>query len=334
MKARDLMTKTVFTVTSDTAIADIAKTLAEHAVSAVPVIDGTGMPIGMVSEGDLIGRSEADRAARRDWWLSLFTDAPKPQAPPPSAGGHRVAHDIMSAPLVTVTEDTDAAEIARLLSTYRIKRVPVVKDGRMVGVVSRSDLLKAIAAAPAAEKGSHRPNRLAEMLEGLERHFQNGRNDPSPREAMAPSAPPRPAGVKVGDFRTLVADHDTREARQRDEARRVAVQRRSENIKGMIDRHIGNEAWQSLLHRAREAAEHGQKEFMLLRFPSELCSDGGRAINVPLPEWPDTLRGEAAELYLRWERDLKPSGFKLSARILDFPGGKPGDAGLFLGWNE
>jgi hypothetical protein len=84
----------------------------------------------------------------------------------------------------------------------------------------------------------------------------------------------------------------------------------------------------------REAAEHGDREFMLLRFPSDLCTDRGRAINSALPEWPQTLRGEAAELYLRWERELKPRGFHLSARVLDFPDGMPGDVGLFLGWGE
>jgi hypothetical protein len=64
------------------------------------------------------------------------------------------------------------------------------------------------------------------------------------------------------------------------------------------------------LHNARQAAEHGQKELMLLHFPSQLCSDGGRAINAVEPNWPRSLRGEAAEIYLRWERDLKPHGFR------------------------
>lgn len=73
---------------------------------------------------------------------------------------------------------------------------------------------------------------------------------------------------------------------------------------------------------------------MLLSFPSALCADGGRAINSEQPEWPQTLRGEAAELYLRWERDLKPLGFPLIARVLDFPGGMPGNIGLFLNWSE
>ncbi len=88
------------------------------------------------------------------------------------------------------------------------------------------------------------------------------------------------------------------------------------------------------MHGARMAAESGQKETMLLRFPCQLCIDGGRAINVAEQDWPATLRGRSAEIYLRWERDLKPRGFLLSARVLDFPDGKPGDMGLFLVWSE
>ena len=93
-------------------------------------------------------------------------------------------------------------------------------------------------------------------------------------------------------------------------------------------------SWREMLHRAREVAESGQKEAMLLRFAKQLCIDDGRAINVAEADWPATLRGEAAEIYLRWERDLKHNGFSLSARVLEFPDGKPGDIGLFLGWGK
>ena len=71
---------------------------------------------------------------------------------------------------------------------------------------------------------------------------------------------------------------------------------------------------------------------MILRFPGDLCSDGGRAINVPEPDSQATLRGEPAEAYLRYERELKPLGFHLIARVLDFPNGFIGDVGLFLHW--
>jgi hypothetical protein len=95
---------------------------------------------------------------------------------------------------------------------------------------------------------------------------------------------------------------------------------------------VRDENWNTMLHHAREAAQRGDKEYLLLRFPSDLCADGGRAVNSALPDWPNTLRGEAAEIYLRWERELKSRGFHLVARVLDFPGGMPGDIGFFLGW--
>src|SRR5487761_1646225 len=100
----------------------------------------------------------------------------------------------------------------------------------------------------------------------------------------------------------------------------------------IINNHVADEYWRALLHRARDAAEHGGHEMILMRFPSDACSDGGRAINGTEPGWPATLRGEATELYLRWEHELKPRGFGLSARVLDFPSGMPGDIGLFLSW--
>ncbi len=86
------------------------------------------------------------------------------------------------------------------------------------------------------------------------------------------------------------------------------------------------------MQQARIAASHGETELLILRFPGDLCGDGGRAINVPEPDWPATLRGEAAEAYLRYERELKPLGFHMIARVLDFPGGFIGDVGLFLHW--
>ena len=88
------------------------------------------------------------------------------------------------------------------------------------------------------------------------------------------------------------------------------------------------------MHLACEAAESGQKNSCCCAFPNQLCIDGGRAINVAEHDWPATLRGRPAEIYLRWERDLKPRGFGLLARVLEFPSGKPGDIGLFLLWGE
>ena len=149
MKASEIMTRDVVTVHPDTPTQQIARLLLDNGISAVPVVDDTGAPIGIVSEGDLIGRDQTDRESRRDWWLALLAEGetlnPDFLA---SVRTDRVARDVMSGPIVTINDDTDVGEIARLLQSYRIKRVPVVRDGRIVGIVSRADLLRALAEQP------------------------------------------------------------------------------------------------------------------------------------------------------------------------------------------
>jgi hypothetical protein len=114
-----------------------------------------------------------------------------------------------------------------------------------------------------------------------------------------------------------------------------AVEHRHELVEAMIKTKIGDADWRDLVHKAQKAAEHGDKQYLLLRFPSDLCTDDARAINNPPNDtWPETLRGEAAEIYQRWNATLRPHGFNLSAQVLDFPDGKPGDVGLFLRWGE
>jgi hypothetical protein len=133
-------------------------------------------------------------------------------------------------------------------------------------------------------------------------------------------------------FRGLAEAHaDARRAalRAEEEARREARRARVAQLRA---ERLDEDAWRIKLERALEAAARGEKEFLLIRFPSELCEDGGRMINAPDPDWPDTLRGPAADVYARWRDELKPRGFGLAARILEFPGGFPGDAGLTLTW--
>jgi CBS domain-containing protein len=149
MKARDMMTSRVISVGLDTSTHEIAKILDDNQISAVPVVDERGMPVGMVSEGDLIGhRDEADRAARREWWLTLLAEGEmlSPVFLASLRTPVRRAHEVMSAPVISVSEDTEITEIAQLLITHHIKRVPVLRDGRIVGVVSRADLLAALVA--------------------------------------------------------------------------------------------------------------------------------------------------------------------------------------------
>ncbi len=341
IKARDIMTKAVVTAAPDTPTTEIARLLLEHHISALPIIDAGGAPVGIVSEGDIIGRSQPDRAARRDWWLEMLAEgeALSPDFLASLRAPVRRARDIMSSPVITVGDDTDAGVIARLLIQYGIKRVPVVHDGRVVGIVSRANLLPLVAemaeAKPSPDKaGSAVYGLFTGMLAGIDRHFQSNNNEST---ALAPGAghvAPAETGFTVADFRGLVGDFKHARAARESAAGREAAERRRVRVKELVTEHIDDDAWQRLLQGAREAAERGAKEFLLLRFPAGLTSDGGREINAPLPSWPETLRGEAAEIYLRWERDLKPRGFHLIARVLDFPGGMPGDIGLFLVWGD
>ena len=80
------------------------------------------------------------------------------------------------------------------------------------------------------------------------------------------------------------------------------------------------------------AAERGEREVLAIRFPSEYCTDHGRAINNFESGWPDTLTGFARRAYEFWQKELEPRGYKLRAQIMDFPGGVPGDVGIFLRW--
>ncbi|MGE5270201.1 MAG: CBS domain-containing protein [Thiohalocapsa sp.] len=341
MQARDLMTRDIVAVSPETPIRDVAQLLLQRQVSAAPVVDAAGRVIGMVSEGDLIGRGEAERRVRRDWWLALLADSAPPADDFLARLHHpqRTARDVMSTPVISIGETTEAAEIAALLAQYRIKRVPVVSDGRIVGIVSRADLLRVLAQDVSAPHGAaphvaRTRSLLSEALAALDQHFfgQHGQRRESDRGSGEAAGAVAEGGLNVADFRSLMVDFEHHKAEEAVAARQAARERRRRKVEQLIDEHVRDAKWNSLMHQAREAAGRGEKEFRLLRFPSDLCSDGGRAINAGLVEWPRSLRGEAAEIYLRWERDLKPRGFHLVARVLDFPGGKPGDIGLFLDW--
>ena len=148
MNARDIMSKPVVSVHPDTPLREIARLMLDKGITAVPVVDDNGAPIGIVSEGDLIRPERAAREAWRQSWLEVFAEG-APLAPELLDWLHsqnHSAHAVMSAPVITVSEDTELDEIARVLVTHRIKRVPVVRDDRVTGIIARGDLLRALAA--------------------------------------------------------------------------------------------------------------------------------------------------------------------------------------------
>jgi CBS domain-containing protein len=145
MKTKDIMTTPVISVTPETAVRDVARLLLGRHISAVPVLGIGGHLVGIVSEGDFLRRVEEPGRRHGSWWLRLIADPAEGVAEYVKTHG-RFARDVMTRDVITVTEETTIGETAHLLETKRIKRVPVLRGGKVVGIVSRADLLRAVAA--------------------------------------------------------------------------------------------------------------------------------------------------------------------------------------------
>jgi CBS domain-containing protein len=148
MKVRDVMTTEVISVRRDTPVREIARLLAERRISAVPVVDEDRRVLGIVSEGDLVRRAETGTVRTRSWWLEIFADSVSRAVDYAKAHG-RKAEDVMTSDVVTIHEDASLAEAATLLEKHRIKRLPVIQAGRIVGILSRANLIQALASVPA-----------------------------------------------------------------------------------------------------------------------------------------------------------------------------------------
>ncbi len=150
MRAIDVMTTEVITVTPDTSVQDLAKLLCEHGISGVPVVDADNCLVGIVSEADLLHRTEtgterrADR--RRAHWLEAYA-SDRELARDYVKSHARKVEDVMTHDVVSVTERTELAEIADLFDTKKIRRVPVLRNGKVVGIVSRANLVRVLAGA-------------------------------------------------------------------------------------------------------------------------------------------------------------------------------------------
>ena len=143
MKAANVMTTRVITVAPDTSVREVARILHINRISAMPVVDDGGRVLGMVSEGDLIRRGRLGGDGGGSWWLSSFADGEPARAA--AEGSERKAHDVMTRHVYRAQEDTPLEEIAMLLEHYRIKRVPIERDGKLVGLVSRANLIHGLA---------------------------------------------------------------------------------------------------------------------------------------------------------------------------------------------
>lgn len=169
MKARDVMVSPVMTLKPSNMVADAARLFLDKRISAAPVVDDQGKILGIVSEGDLMHRVEAGTQRQRSWWLYPFVGESTLATEYIKAHAKKVA-DVMTRNVITVSPDTPVHEIATLIESKRIKRVPVVQNGQLIGLVSRANLIQAIAAAG---KGLDVPMSDASIREKLLGHLKN-----------------------------------------------------------------------------------------------------------------------------------------------------------------
>jgi CBS domain-containing protein len=144
MKARDVMVSHVITVGPELDVRAVANTLVANRISAVPVVAIDGSIVGIISEGDLMRRAVSGAERKRSWWLETFSSAEQLMADFVKTHG-RKAKDVMTRQVISVDPDTSLQEIANLLEKHGIKRVPVIENGRLVGIVSRANLVQALA---------------------------------------------------------------------------------------------------------------------------------------------------------------------------------------------
>jgi CBS domain-containing protein len=138
------MVANVITVGPDARVQEVAELLLRYRISAVPVLGSTGEILGIVSEGDLINRPESETERRKPWWLDALASNEGLAAQYVKSHSHNVS-DVMTREVITATPDTPVAAVAALLEKNRIKRVPIVENGRLVGIVSRANLLQGLA---------------------------------------------------------------------------------------------------------------------------------------------------------------------------------------------
>jgi CBS domain-containing protein len=144
MKAADVMTRQVITVEADAPITKAVRLMLQNRISGLPVVDSMGKLVGIVTEGDFLRRTETGTEKRRPRWHEFLLGPGRLASEYARAHARRV-EEVMTADVATVTEDTRVDEIVRLMEQRHVKRVPVVQDGKIVGIVSRANLLRALA---------------------------------------------------------------------------------------------------------------------------------------------------------------------------------------------
>jgi CBS-domain-containing membrane protein len=153
MNASDVMTRNVISVAPDATVADAVGLMLDRGISGLFVVDSGGTLAGVVTEGDLLRRDELGTERRKSWWLRLLVSPGRQAADFTRTHGRKVA-DVMTPNVFSVNVDTSLEDIVGLMEAHRIKRVAVLRGDRMVGVVSRADLLRALSVAARGHGGT------------------------------------------------------------------------------------------------------------------------------------------------------------------------------------
>ena len=138
--------------------------------------------------------------------------------------------------------------------------------------------------------------------------------------------------MSAAKLRERMAEHEMKEAEKAIEKQRAMEEEEEKFREFFMTAKITDEERLRFRQTVARLAEQGQTEICAVSFPSDFCSDGGRRINNNLPDWEKTLTGRAAQAYQLWEKNAKPLGYKLEARVLNYPKGMVGDIGLFVKW--
>lgn len=154
MRAAQVMTPDVLSISSDATVFDAAELLVGTGVSAMPVVDGTGRMVGIVSEADLLRRAEIGTEPHKSWLKRYFADEAAAAAEYVALHSRRVK-DVMSKPVITVQEDDSLGHVADVMEKRRVKRLPVMRGDSVVGIVSRANLLQALLSRDPTGAGAH-----------------------------------------------------------------------------------------------------------------------------------------------------------------------------------
>ena len=144
---------------------------------------------------------------------------------------------------------------------------------------------------------------------------------------------PTAAAIPTADeLRMAILSKEMAEMQKQDKLREQRNKQLNDFTEAFLTQQVSEEERAMIQKLVMNAAANSQFEAMVYSFPSDLCTDSGRAINNRLAHWPETLQGKAKELYERYITIAKPQGFRLKATIINFPNGMPGDVGFFLNW--